>query len=38
MKNSKNEMSLVFLGQKDEVYTTSEIIAKHADVQHHAVQ
>ncbi len=38
MKNSKNEMSLVFLGQKDEVYTTSEIIAKHAEVQHHAVQ
>lgn len=38
MKNSKNEMALVFLGQKDEVYTTSEIIAKHADVQHHAVQ
>jgi phage regulator Rha-like protein len=38
MKNSKNEMALVFLGQKDEVYTTSEIIAEHAEVQHHAVQ
>lgn len=34
----KNEITLVFLGKKDEVYTTSEIIAEHAQVQHHAVQ
>ena len=38
MKNSKNETALVFLGKKEGVYTTSEIIAEHAEVQHHAVQ
>ncbi len=38
MKNSKNEMALVFLGKKESVYTTSEIIAEHAEIQHHAVQ
>lgn len=38
MKNSKNEMDLVFLGNKEELYTTSEIIAENAEVQHHAVQ
>lgn len=37
MKNTKKEMSLVFLGKKDEVYTTSAIIAEHAEVQHHTV-
>lgn len=38
MKNDRNKTELVFLGKKDEVYTTSEIIAEHAEVQHHAVQ
>ena len=34
----KNEMALVFFGKKDDVYTTSEVVAEHAEVQHHAVQ
>ena len=38
MGNAKKESTLVFLGKKDEVYTTSEIIAGFAGVQHHAVQ
>ncbi len=38
MKNAKNEMTLVFLGRKDEIYTTSEIIAEFAGIQRHAVQ
>ena len=38
MGNTKKESPLVFLGKKDEVYTTSEIIAGFAGVQHHAVQ
>ncbi len=38
MKNSKKETALVFLGKNEGVYTTSEIIAEHAEVQHHAVQ
>jgi len=33
----KNEIKLVFTGKKDEVYTTSEIIAEHAQVQHHTI-
>lgn len=33
----KNKMTLVFLGKKDEVYTTSEVIAQHAEVQHHTI-
>lgn len=33
----KNEMSLVFLGKKDEVYTTSEIIAEYAGVQRRTI-
>lgn len=35
---NKDITTLVFLGKKEEVYTTSEIIAEHAEVQHHAVQ
>lgn len=38
MKKQCNNFSLVFIGKKDEVYTTSEIIAEHAEVQHHSVQ
>ena len=37
MGNTKKESTLVFLGKKDEVYTTSEIIAEHAQVQHHTI-
>ena len=38
MKNIENKMDLVFLGKKEELYTTSEVIAENAEVQHHAVQ
>lgn len=34
--NNKN--TLVFLGKKDEAYTTSEVIAEHSENSHHAVQ
>lgn len=33
----ENEMTLVFFGKKDDVYTTSEIIAEHAEVQRRTV-
>ena len=37
MGKTKKESTLVFLGKKDEVYTTSEIIAGFAGIQHHTV-
>lgn len=37
MKKRDSGLHLVFIGKKDEVYTTSEIIAKHAEVQHHTI-
>lgn len=38
MKKQNTEFSLVFIGKKDDIYTTSEIIAEHAGVKRHAVQ
>jgi len=35
--NNKNETALVFVGKKGGIYTTSNIIAEHAEVQHHTV-